>query len=59
MTLTWCTKLILGRDIGSGCRCATSLYDRDVTFELGSARMFFTATFETFLLSQKNVDLCN
>ena len=27
-------KLILGRDIGWGCRCATSWCDLDLTFEL-------------------------
>ena len=29
-----CRKLILGRDIGWGCRCATSWSDLDLTFDL-------------------------
>ena len=29
-----CRKLIPGRDIGWGCRCATSLCDLDLTFDL-------------------------
>ena len=29
-----CRKLILGRDIGYGCRCASSWCDLDVTFDL-------------------------
>ena len=29
-----CRKLILGRDIGWGCRCATSWCDFDLTFDL-------------------------
>ena len=29
-----CIKLILGRDIGWGCRCATSWCDLDLTFAL-------------------------
>ena len=29
-----CGKLILGRDIGWGCKCATSWYDLDLTFDL-------------------------
>ena len=29
-----CRKLIRGRDIGWGCRCATSWSDLDLTFDL-------------------------
>ena len=29
-----CRKLILGRDIGWGCRCATSWSDLDLTFDI-------------------------
>ena len=29
-----CRKLIFGRDIGWGCRCATSWCDLDLTFDL-------------------------
>ena len=29
-----CMKLILGRDIGWGCRCAMSWCDLDLTFDL-------------------------
>ena len=29
-----CRKFILGRDIGWGCRCATSWSDLDLTFDL-------------------------
>ena len=29
-----CRKLILGRDIGWGCRCAVSWCDLDLTFDL-------------------------
>ena len=29
-----CRKLILGRDIDKGCRCATSWCDLDLTFDL-------------------------
>ena len=31
-----------------GCRSATWLYDLGMTFDIGSARVFLTATFETF-----------
>ena len=30
-----------------GCRCAVSCYDLGVTFDLGSARMVSTVSFET------------
>ena len=30
----WCRKLILGRDVCSGCRCATSWCNLDLTFDL-------------------------
>ena len=29
-----CRKLILGKNIGWGCRCATSWCDQDLTFDL-------------------------
>ena len=38
-----CIKLILGRDIGWGCRCATSWCDLDlgVTFDLPAVTLTF------------------
>ena len=36
-----------------GCQCAMSWPDIGVTFDLGSARMSFTATFETYFSYHK------
>ena len=34
-----CRKLILGRDISIGCRCATSWCDLDLTFDLAAVTL--------------------
>ena len=34
-----CRKLILGRVIGWGCRCATSWWDIDLTFDLAAVTL--------------------
>ena len=44
-----CRKLILGRDIGSGCRCATSWYDLDLIFDLVIVTMSFKILSGLFL----------
>ena len=36
-----CRKLIPGKDIGWGCRCATSWCDRDFTFDLAVVTLTF------------------
>ena len=36
-----CRKLILGRDIGWGCRCAKSWCDLDLTFDLAVVTLTF------------------
>ena len=50
--LVYC-KLILVRDIK--CGCAVSQCDLVVTFDLVSARLFSTATFETYFSCHKDI----
>ena len=38
-----CRKLILGRDIGWGCRCVTSWCDLDLTFDLAVVTLTYNA----------------
>ena len=37
----WCCKLILGRDIGWGCRCATSWCDLDLSSDLAEVTLTY------------------
>ena len=46
-------KLILGRDIGWGCRCAVSWCDMDLTFDLAVVTLTFTILSGLYLKNHK------
>ena len=48
-----CRKLILGRDIGWGCRCATSWCDLDLTFDLAVVTLTFKILSRLYLGNRK------
>ena len=48
-----CRKLILGRDIGWGCRCATSWSDLDLTFDLAVVTLTFKILSGLYLRNRK------
>ena len=48
-----CRKLILGRDIGWGCRCATSWYDLDLTFDLAVVTLSLKILSGLYLINRK------
>ena len=48
-----CRKLILGRDIGWGCRCATSWCDLDLTFDLAVVTLTYKILSGLYLGNRK------
>ena len=48
-----CRKLILGRDIGWGCRCAMSWCDLDLTFDLTIVTLTFKIVSGLYLRNHK------
>ena len=48
-----CRKLILGRDIGWGCRFAASWYDLDLTFDLAVVTLSLKILFGLYLGNRK------
>ena len=48
-----CRKLILGRDIGWGCRCAMSWSDLDLTFDLAVVTLSLKILFGLYLGNRK------
>ena len=48
-----CRKLILGRDIVRGCRCATSCCDLDLTFDLAIVTLTYKILFGLYLGNHK------
>ena len=48
-----CRKLILGRDIGWGCRCVTSWCGLDLTFEFAIVTLTFKILSRLYLKNGK------